>query len=343
MKKKGCKLKHKTNLLRNRFCKSVQCLILGVVLSSLLFSMYQVEYIYINHSIPKASTLHSPISLNGNEALDTFCAGNGTDGLSWDTAHVIEDLEIDAGGTGSGIYIKNTTRFLIIRNCNIIDSGLQDYSPNYIDSGIFLTMVKNVKIIECDLSDNNVGIALFYSINNNISNNNASNNEFGIQVRDCINNSILGNIFSYIKWTALLMTNSSFNNISDNDASHNVRYGIYLHQYCDNNTVSDNDASYNQLGGIKLIYSSSNTLSGNNASYNDNFGISMGTNCHYNEVYNNILCYNDEDIIDLGENNDIHNNDNCSGIPSYPISWISVISLCSLAVSMYVVQKKFKK
>ncbi len=344
MKKKGCKLKHKTNLLRNRICKFAQCLIVGAVLSSLLFSMYQGEYMYINCSIPKASTIHSRISINGNDALDTFCAGNGTDGLSWDTAHVIDDLEIDAHMVGTGIYIRNTDRFLIIRNCDIFNSGLQDYRPVYVDSGIALGNVKNIKISKCNLNDNHHGLSLYNMSNCNIWNNNASNNSFSISVCNSINNTISGNDFSHNEWCSFMSWDSHSNDISDNDISYNKRYGIYLIDACNYNTISGNNVSYNELGGIKLLNSSGNNITGNNASYNTNFGISLGPTSNNNEVYQNIVCYNDdEDIIDLGENNNIGRNDNCSGVPSYPIGWISVITLCGLVVSINVVRKKFKK
>ena len=51
--------------------------------------------------------------------MDTFFAGNGTDGLSFDTAYVLEDFEIDAGGVGSAIRLANTNRYLVITKCNI--------------------------------------------------------------------------------------------------------------------------------------------------------------------------------------------------------------------------------
>ena len=49
---------------------------------------------------PVAAEVHSPISINGDAELTAFCAGNDTDGLSWATAHMIKDYEINAGGSG---------------------------------------------------------------------------------------------------------------------------------------------------------------------------------------------------------------------------------------------------
>ena len=56
---------------------------------------------------------HAPISINGNVALDAFCAGNGTDGLSWATAYVIKDYAINGNG-GDCIDIASTNQYLII-------------------------------------------------------------------------------------------------------------------------------------------------------------------------------------------------------------------------------------
>ena len=49
------------------------------------------------------SESHDPVYIVGNAALDAFCSGNGTDGLTPATAHVIGGYDIDAGGSGSCI------------------------------------------------------------------------------------------------------------------------------------------------------------------------------------------------------------------------------------------------
>ncbi len=375
MKNNGCNLKRKTHLLRKRICILVQCLILGAFLSSLLFSMYQGEYKNIYVSIPKASTTHSPISIDGNAALDTFCAGKGTDGLSWDTAHVIEDLEIDAEGVGSGIDIRNTNRFLIIRRCTIINSGnvFVLYTESG-DSGIFLGSVKNAKITECDVNNNHLGICLTDANYNIISDNVISNNRYkGIGTWNASHNTISGNIVSNDGEVIgiSLLGYSNYNTISGNTVSNNLGVGVGIYtRMADHNTISDNEATYNSMGislqypsnyntvsgnnasyndlyGIKLEYSSENTLSGNCASYNGVYGINLDSDSDNNEVYQNIVCHNElVNINDLGENNDIHDNDDCSqpeGIPSYPIAWISAIVLCDVAISIYIAQKRGKK
>lgn len=43
----------------------------------------------------KASAEHSQIIISGNAELDAFCGGNGTTGMSWETAHIIGNFSID--------------------------------------------------------------------------------------------------------------------------------------------------------------------------------------------------------------------------------------------------------
>ncbi len=375
MKNNEYNLRHKTNFLRKTIC----ILILGAFLNSFVFSWYQVETNYTYISDPVASVSHSPISIDGNAALDAFCSGKGTDGLSWDTAHVIEDLEIDAGGVGCGIDIRNTDRFLIISNCIIINSGNERYkvavdSYKFGDSGIFLDSVKNVKITECDVNNNYYGIALLDGSYNIISDNIVSNNRRGGIGTDNSNYNIISdnkamndsNAGIYLSWFSnyntisgnIVLHNGEHgiwlvfdccnNIISGNNASHNGDFGIKFN-YADNNTLSGNNASYNDLYGIFLADSVNNTLSGNYASYNSQYGIALNDDSDNNEVYQNIVCYNEQgNINDLGNDNDIHDNDYCTGaatdgvIPGYPFVWMLGLILFGLTVSLYVVLKRRK-
>ena len=101
---------------------------------------------------PKISTSHSMIVIIGDSELDTFCAGNGTDGTSWETAHVIENYEINSALL-NGITIDDTTRYLIIQNCIIDQSDM---------GGINLNNCTNVKIQNCLIELNTgYGIGLF--------------------------------------------------------------------------------------------------------------------------------------------------------------------------------------
>ena len=86
------------------------------------------------------SVVHSKINLNGNAQLSTFFVGNMSDG-SAGNPYIMENFEINAGGTGSAIYIRNTNKHIIIQNCIVRGSGIMIFS-----AGIFLYNCTNVII-----------------------------------------------------------------------------------------------------------------------------------------------------------------------------------------------------
>jgi len=212
--------------------------------------------------LPLTAEVHSKILIDGDAELAAFCAGNGTDGSSWDAAHVIKDYEIDAEASSNGIEIRDTTLFVIIQNCIVTNAGVGG------GAGIYLTNCTNVKITECNSSFNSLyGFSLSESHDCIITGNNASNNEYGILFSDCYNNIISGNNVSY-----------------------NPNIGILLDTNCDNNTISGNNVSDSNFG-LYLYESSNNKLSGNNASFND-YGIVLDTNCDNNTISRNNASYN---------------------------------------------------
>jgi parallel beta-helix repeat protein len=274
----------------------------------------------IKCSFSGLNTSDPPIDIDGNPALDAWAAINspGTDGLSWNTAHVIENYEIDAAGVGSGIKITNTDRYLIIRNCEV--SNAQAW-------GLTILICQNVKITECYVHDNTVrGISASTSSNLIISDNTARRNDAGI---------VLQNL------------ETSF--VSNNIAKDNLD-GFEL-LYCFNVTISGNTANNNDWTGIFISNSDNNTISDNTVSGNDEHGgIYLDDDCEYNEVYDNIVCDNNPfDILDEGQNNNIYNNTfTCpkpEAIPGYPLIGIIgfvVICLVIISVKVSIDNKKLK-
>ena len=94
-------------------------------------------------NLPKSAEPHGPIMIDGNAELDAFCAGNGTLGTSWATAHVIKDYDIDAGEIGGAIVLRNIDRYLVIQNCTAVNSGTLVWD---LDAGIELDNCANVNI-----------------------------------------------------------------------------------------------------------------------------------------------------------------------------------------------------
>ena len=108
---------------------------------------------------PSSAADHASIYIDGNAALDAFCAGNGTDGTEGNP-HIIEGYTID-GGIGTAIEILNTDLYLIIQDCTIQGMTGTD------SIGIHLYLSQNVTITSCAISTaGQYGIYLEDSDNN---------------------------------------------------------------------------------------------------------------------------------------------------------------------------------
>ena len=288
---------------------------------------YNVDYNLENKNL-KISAVSGKIHIIGNTGWTAaktagICTGNGT----YSEPYVIEDLEIDGGGSGSCIFIENSDVYFRIENCSVYNSG-----PSFPDAGIRLSNVNNSLIIANNCSLNYCGIYLDNGVNNTISGN--VMNECGLSIYGSLEELSSHNIdatnlvngkplYYYTNKTGLksddflnggqvYLINCSDSIISNLIVSQSGR-GISLF-YCNNNTVSGNTAINNYFGiyvdnsnniivleneasnnsyGIYLHYSDNNTLSGNNASYNNDHGIylSGGDN---NTLLGNNASYNND-------------------------------------------------
>ncbi len=249
----------------------------------------------INLKSPKGAYTESFIHIDGSIADNwsvtvsdnLWCSGDG----SWGNPYIIEDVTINAGGSGSGIFINNSKNVhFIIRNCEVTYAG----------SGAGESGIK--------LENTNNGI---------LTNNNCScNGRYGILLRNnCDNNTISGNIASNIgnnnqMYGITLSNNCNNNTISGNTASGNQFNGITLLTDCDDNTISGNTASnttFNQNNGIYLYNSDNNTISGNNVNDNQFYGIYLYTDCNENTISGNTAS---NDVTSI-QNDGIYLESNC--------------------------------
>ncbi len=260
----------------------------------------------INIKNLESALVHFPIHIVGDAGIDAFCFGNFTDGLTWGTAHVIEDYEIDGGGSGSCIYIEDTTRYLIIRNCTTFNAGMS--SPN---SGILLKNCRNVSVIDCNISKANTGIYLDYSDNNTLLGNNISNIKInGFHVLHSENNTISDNNAWNNTGSGFGIVYSGNNTLSENNAWNNTGFGFNLF-YSENNTFSENYLWNNSAYGFALYSCKNNAYFGNNVSSNGADGISLDGFSNNNTFSGNNVSYNAGhgfDISSLCENNTITGN-----------------------------------
>ncbi len=113
----------------------------------------------------------SPISIAGDAQLDTFCAGNGTNGTILHP-YVISGFHIDASSSPYAIQLVDTTRFVILEGNAFGNNTLP--SGNILNSaGVFLINVSNVVVANNTFQRNFNGITILSSnsvtiINNSI-------------------------------------------------------------------------------------------------------------------------------------------------------------------------------
>jgi len=298
------------------FLKYIIFLLGLVTVSLLVFTAVRDNNDAYCLSIPKSSVVFSPFEIDGNAELDTWAITNSpdTDGLSWTTAHVIEDYEIDASSATYGIRIMNTNKCLIIRNCEVSMASRD---------GIALMMCENVKIMDCNLYDNEqCGLRLASSSDLVVSDNVARRNTFGFNSQGSNHCNITKNIAENNNIDGFDFLGSNNMNVIGNTAK-NSECGIYLAN-SDSNTISDN----------KISSMTSN-------------GIYLRADCDNNEVFNNRMCDNEpENVVDLGTNNNIYDN-TCSsaGIPGYNLIGLigfAVISIVGTSIIISVKKKNYK-
>jgi parallel beta-helix repeat protein len=129
-----------------RFILTVQLLLIVILVISL---MAQAEY---------NGTTRQPINIEGDVEMDTYFAGQEGDGLSSDTAYVLEGLEIAQGEEGYCLKVSSTTRHLIIKDClfTATQGSIQDW-------GIHLDSAENIRIFNCEFERTGNGIGVIDS------------------------------------------------------------------------------------------------------------------------------------------------------------------------------------
>ena len=192
-------------------------------------------------------TTHATIYINGNSGFteaNGVVGGNGTES----NPYILEGWDINAS-SADGIYIQNTDKYFIIRNCII-------HSENNIYDGVHFYFVQNGTVENISSYNNYHGICFNYYCNSNT-------------ITNCTvyNNSQNG----------IYLVHSQHNNITNCTIYDNVwgsgispGAGIYLFYSSDNllrnNTISNNTYNFGVYGDdISYYYQdidSSNTING---------------------------------------------------------------------------------
>ncbi|MFX0100043.1 MAG: right-handed parallel beta-helix repeat-containing protein, partial [Candidatus Hodarchaeota archaeon] len=231
---------------------------------------------------------HLPIYIPGNAGWLTFPnkSGDGTMAIPY----VIENLTIDVTGYQTGIFIEDSDRYVIIRNCTIYNAV--DYY------GICMNNCSNINVTNCTLRYNNYGIKIeasqdisvndsnnidnyiygiysYNSFNTTMTGNNVhGSGHMGIVSYNNTNDTIIGNNVSGSGHSGILSENSRNCTINGNNASNNVLYGILVYNST-TEPIMVNNAFNNNFAGILIEEVSNCTITGNNMTGNGYYGVRM--------------------------------------------------------------------
>lgn len=220
---------------------------------------------------PQPSTIFLSDSGWSNPAVGTWdpCTKTGTL-----TTNVNETIQIDSDsitldgngytvtgtGTGYGVYLYKR-KGVTIKNLNVLIFSI----------GIYLYNSSNNTLTDNTFSNNtNHGIDLWSSKNNKLTGNTVSNNLIcGIRLDSSYYNTLTGNTISSNQY-GIHLDHSLNNTLTGNTSNSNNYSGINIYFYSNANIVTGNTASNNGIYGISLYYASNNTLTGNTSSSNNN-------------------------------------------------------------------------
>ncbi len=109
-------------------------------------------------------TAHESIRIDGDAELENFTATEGLkgSGTPWDP-YIISGYDIDGGSSGAGIYIGNTTKHFVIRDCHIHNTSMGGYIRYFSGSGVHLYNVVNFTVSDNVLESNRYGVHVFSS------------------------------------------------------------------------------------------------------------------------------------------------------------------------------------
>jgi parallel beta-helix repeat protein len=248
--------------------------ILSIPINSKLISNSKISY-QINSELRELniSKIFSKIYINNNWS-DAKTAGICTGSGNYSDPYVIEDLVIDANGSGSCIWIVNSSFFFRIENCTFYNSRRGTLPPWPMQAAMVLQNVSNGQVINNNILNNDVGM-IASGNNNSITSNLFKNNIIGIYSyfigglptsyninQTFTENDISKNSIGIFTYGSDLITQ---NNIKHND------FGIYV--FYSLSIIIENRINNNLKAGILLDESYGNYIARNELNNNKIHGI----------------------------------------------------------------------
>ena len=238
-------------------------------------------------AVPKPYWPHAPIHIVGDDNFTSengVVSGNGTK----ENPYIIEKWGIDAHQGKFGIWIEDTDKYFIIRDCTIWNVSTSDNFPY--GSGIVL--------------DN----AIYGRATNNTI---TGSFEYGIYLKDTYHSYIDNNTVSGNRNISegISTDDASFNSIFNNTV-YNNKFGIFLYKSSTDNILEYNTVYGNKEMGIAIYTNSHENLIAYNIAHNNSDGVYIQES-QYNTVKNNTLYYNYNSgvCLDSAENNTVEYND----------------------------------
>jgi len=298
----------------------------GALLSTLIIASLIVPAISLlsvspSSAAPEGLTSHDPIHIEGN---DDFTAANGVTSGSGTASdpYIIEGWDISAYAE-DGIYIWNTTKHFVIRNCYVHDGAENSRA------GIFLASLTNGKIINVTCSRNGASIWFYGSHNNIVENCIIENSVMGIYQKPYAsshNNTIMNSIVRYCSSAGI--SPGSYDRVENCTVENNyngidvflisnsvIKNCIIRNNYIgisvggNNNIIKGCTVTNNSWTGILLIEADSNTIE-NCILENNEHSVRLFHSSNGNTVTNSTIRNNAAGIkiIDSSNNHIYHNN-----------------------------------
>ncbi|HWQ48324.1 MAG TPA: NosD domain-containing protein, partial [Methanosarcina sp.] len=224
---------------------------------------------------------NNTVSSSGNKGIylkesgkssvkDNIVSSNGGNGIDIELSDETTVLNNIISGNAKNTNIHG----LFLNTCK--GNTLQNNTISNCQYGVAIRYSENNKLINNNVYDNDRGFYVSYtSSGNTLSGNKANSNTNGIIVERGANNNVLENNEAILNSVSgIALDNATSNKISNNNASLNNR-GIYLLSLSSKNTLSDNTVNSNKNDGIVLENSSENNLTSNIANLNVRYGIYM--------------------------------------------------------------------
>ncbi|MFX1268994.1 MAG: NosD domain-containing protein, partial [Promethearchaeota archaeon] len=211
-------------------------------------------------------------------ATEEWCSGSGT----YSNPYVIENL-VFLSYDGYIIEIRNSNAYFIIKNCG--SSG--------INHGIYLENVRNAIIKNNELNGIYMDNCKLIEIKDNLI---TLNN---VYLYNCNFINIKGNYITEVNTESILLTESSFNLITNNEITNNQGEGIRFEYRCMFNVIRDNIITECWGTGIFMEeLCNYNIISGNYINSIHGSGIVLDA-CYKNLILNNTISENNFDGIAL--------------------------------------------